>query len=59
MPEPGPRQPLRGRRVLMVEGDDVTADDLWAELERLGAEVLGPGARPCGGHGAACSDAPA
>ena len=33
---------LRGRRLLVVEDDYVTAEDLKAELESLGAEVLGP-----------------
>lgn len=34
--------PLRGRRVLVVEDDYFTAEDMKAELESSGAEVLGP-----------------
>lgn len=33
---------LRGRRVLVVEDDYFLADDIRAEFERAGAEVLGP-----------------
>lgn len=34
----------RGRRVLVVENDYILAENLRAELERHGAEVLGPAA---------------
>jgi hypothetical protein len=34
--------PLMGLCVLVLEGDDVAAFDLAAELESRGAEVLGP-----------------
>ena len=37
-----PPHPLQGRRILVVQDDFVTAEDLKAELESLGAEVLGP-----------------
>lgn len=33
---------LRGRRVLVVEDDYITAEDMKAELESSGAKVLGP-----------------
>ena len=33
---------LRGRRVLVVEDDYITAQDLLEELLRCGAEVMGP-----------------
>ena len=33
---------LRGRRILVVEDDYITAEDMKAELESAGAEVLGP-----------------
>jgi CheY-like chemotaxis protein len=37
-----PEKLLRGRRVLVVEDDYFLADDMRAEFERAGAEVLGP-----------------
>ena len=37
-----PEEFLRGRRVLVVEDDYFLADDMKAEFERAGAEVLGP-----------------
>lgn len=42
MPEPTPRGPLQGRRILVVEDDYITAFDIKAELESIGAEVMGP-----------------
>jgi CheY-like chemotaxis protein len=33
---------LRGRRVLVVEDEYMLAEDLRADLERQGAEVMGP-----------------
>ena len=41
-PEPMMRNPLDGRRVLVVEDDFVTAFDLKAELENTGVEVVRP-----------------
>ena len=37
-----PSAPLHGRRVLVVEDEYVLAEELRDELERLGADVLGP-----------------
>ena len=37
-----PKDLLRGRRILVVEDDYITAYDLKAELESTGAEVIGP-----------------
>lgn len=37
--------PLSGRRVLIVEDDYFLAEDLKAELESKGAEVVGPAGR--------------
>jgi CheY-like chemotaxis protein len=42
MAELPPKDLLQGRRILLVEDDYITAFDLKAELEGLGAEVLGP-----------------
>ena len=42
MPEALPPARLQGRRILVVEDDFITAEDLRRELEHLGAEVLGP-----------------
>ena len=42
MPRPQPQSPLQGRRVLVVEDDYIMAEDLKAELEGIGAEVIGP-----------------
>lgn len=36
------RSPIRGSRVLVVEDDFLVGEELRAELERLGAEVVGP-----------------
>ena len=43
-PEPEPKDTLslQGRRVLVVEDDDIMAEDLKAELESFDALVLGP-----------------
>jgi CheY-like chemotaxis protein len=40
-----PEVSLQGRRILIVEDDYFLADDMRAEFERAGAEVLGPVAR--------------
>ena len=37
-----PARALQGRRILVVEDDYVLAQELKADLERQGAEVLGP-----------------
>lgn len=37
-----PASSLQGMRVLVVEDDFITAEDLQAEFESLGAKVLGP-----------------
>jgi ActR/RegA family two-component response regulator len=43
MPDPpGPRTPLTGWRILVVEDDWFIAQDLQDQLEALGAEVVGP-----------------
>ncbi|WP_210529587.1 response regulator [Rubellimicrobium arenae] len=43
MPEPNTASRLlRGRRILVVEDDYITAEDLAMELASLGAEVIGP-----------------
>ena len=42
MSKPLPQGLLQGRRILVAEDDYVTAFDIKAELESLGAEVLGP-----------------
>ena len=42
MAEPTPKDLLHGLRVLVVEDDYITAFDLKAELEGMGAVVLGP-----------------
>jgi CheY-like chemotaxis protein len=49
---------LRGRRVLLVENDYITAEDLKAELERLGVEVMGPAPDVASGMDLLASDAP-
>lgn len=42
-PKPFPTFPaMRGRRVLVVEDEYTLAEDVAAELERLGAMVVGP-----------------
>lgn len=42
MPEPIIVKPLHGRRVLVVEDEYITAEDLRQGLETLGVEVVGP-----------------
>jgi len=42
MPNLHPDLSLRGRRILVVEDDYLLAEDLRRELERQGAEVVGP-----------------
>ena len=39
---PDPLSALRGRRILVVEDEYMTADDLQHDLEQAGAEVVGP-----------------
>ena len=41
-PSSSPFASLRGRRVLVAEDEYMLAEDLRAELERVGALVLGP-----------------
>ena len=41
-PSSSPLASLRGRRVLVAEDEYMLAEDLRAELERVGALVLGP-----------------
>ena len=42
MPDPFSASPLRDRRILVVEDEYMMADDLQYELEKAGAEVIGP-----------------
>lgn len=42
MADAAPGAPLHGRRILVVEDDYMMAQDLAAELQGAGAEVLGP-----------------
>jgi DNA-binding response OmpR family regulator len=42
MPDVLPARALQGRRLLVVEDDYVLAQELKADLEAQGAEVLGP-----------------
>lgn len=42
MPDPLSTSPLRGRRVLVVEDEFMMADDFQHDLEKVGAEVIGP-----------------
>jgi DNA-binding LytR/AlgR family response regulator len=42
MPNTLPARALQGRRILGVEDDYMLAQELKADLERQGAEVLGP-----------------
>ena len=42
MPDPLSASPLRDRRILVVEDEYMMADDLQYELEKAGAEVIGP-----------------
>ena len=42
MPDPLSTSALRGRRILVVEDEYMMAEDLRRDLEKVGAEVVGP-----------------
>ena len=42
MPDPLSASALRGRRILVVEDEYMMADDLRRDLEKVGAQVVGP-----------------
>lgn len=42
MPDPLSTSTLRGRRILVIEDEYLMADDLRRNLEKAGAEVVGP-----------------
>jgi DNA-binding response OmpR family regulator len=42
MPDPASASAWRGRRILVVEDDYMLAEDLRRDLEKQGAEVVGP-----------------
>ncbi len=42
MPDPLSTSALRGRRILVVEDEYMMADDLQYDLEKAGAQVIGP-----------------
>src|SRR3712207_4098954 len=42
MPDPSSASVLRGRRILVVEDEYMMAEDLRRDLEKVGAQVVGP-----------------
>ena len=42
MPDPSSASALRGRRILVVEDEYMMAEDLRRDLEKVGAQVVGP-----------------